>query len=77
MPILYGVWIPGQGWLRAANAPIAFEHEIVAKQTAGIVGGQVRYIDDSLAALEPHLLSLEKQKQKRMDKIAEVFAWLT
>jgi hypothetical protein len=64
MHILFGVWIPNQGWLKVNGAHVAFEYAIVAQATADRVGNgaRVEYIDDSLAALEPYLLSLEKQR---------------
>jgi hypothetical protein len=64
MHILFGVWIKGQGWLKVNGAHIAFDTAMVAQATADRVGmgARVEYIDDSLAALEPYLLSLEKQR---------------
>ena len=63
MPILYGVWIRGQGWLKAAGACVAFEHLAVAQETARRCGrgARVEYIDDGLRDLEPYFLSLEQQ----------------
>lgn len=63
-PLMYGVWTPGQGWLRGPAGVFATEHEEVAQQTARRVGqgAKVYFIDDALSDLEPNFLSLEKLK---------------
>jgi hypothetical protein len=64
-PILYGIWIKGTGWLRGINGVVSFDSPIVAKDTARRLGGEVRYIDDSLKDLEQNILSIEALKQTR------------
>jgi len=56
---LYGVWIRGRGWLRTDNGVVSFDHKDVAEDTASRVGGEVRFIDESLKDLEQNILSLE------------------
>jgi hypothetical protein len=83
MPILFSVWIPGQGWLKANNACVAFEQAIVAQATADRCGhgARVEYIDDSLEALEPYFLSLEKLNKERsrnfISWITKFISWIT
>ena len=66
-PLTYGVWVRGQGWLKAVNfksgrnEACAFFSVKVAARTAKRVGGRVEYIDDSLVALEANLLDIEKR----------------
>lgn len=57
--ILYGVWIRGQGWLRGQGGVVSFAEKAVAEDTARRVGGEARYIDESLKDLEQNILSLE------------------
>ncbi len=64
--VLYGIWIRGKGWLRGngeGGEIVAFEIWQVARDTARRVGGQVRYIDESLKDLEQNIKSLEQQKK--------------
>ena len=59
-PLVYGVWLPGQGWLRDRNKrEFADLHTEYAEQAARLVGGKVRLIDDSMIALEPLFLEIE------------------
>jgi hypothetical protein len=64
---MYGIWIPGQGWLRAANACVAFSIEDVAIATARRCGNgaRVEYMDDSLQDLEPYFLSIENINKRK------------
>ena len=55
LPTLYGVWLPGEGWLRAnkpdgTTSACAFEIKREAQSIAKLLRGHVRYIDDSLAS---------------------------
>lgn len=63
--ILYGVWIRGSGWLRAPGGIVSFAEKRIAQDTARRVGGEVRYIDDSLKDLEQNILSLEAQRARK------------
>ena len=65
LPLMYGVWIPKQGWLSGVSGAFATEHEEVAQQTARRVGqgAKVFFIDDALRDLEQNFVSLEKQKK--------------
>lgn len=61
-PILYyGVWIPGQGWLKRNNDYVAFDSRQVAEETARRIGqkAKVYYIDSALADLETYFRELE------------------
>jgi hypothetical protein len=66
-PILYGVWIPGQGWLKTHAGAVAFVHRTVAESTAKRIGSRARseYIDDSLKDLEQTLLQAEVERRNR------------
>lgn len=62
---LFGVWICGQGWLKATNKSgidecVAFSDRDIAADTARRFHGEVRFIDDSLKALEKRLLEIEQ-----------------
>ena len=61
--ILYGVWIRGAGWLKGAGGVVSFTEKAVAEDTARRVGGEARYIDESLKDLEQNILSIESQKK--------------
>jgi hypothetical protein len=61
--ILFGIWIKKQGWLRGVGGVVSFSEKEIAKDTARRVGGEVRFIDDSLQDLEQNILSLEAQKK--------------
>lgn len=65
-PIMYGVWIPKQGWLRTTNGAVAFENKEVADETAKRCGqgAKVYYVDMALIDLEQNFLSLEKSEVK-------------
>ena len=65
-PIMYGVWIPKQGWLRTTNGAVAFESKDVATETAKRCGqgAKVYYVDLALIDLEQNFLSLEKSQVK-------------
>lgn len=63
--ILWGVWIRGQGWLRGVKGVVSFSERRVADDTARRVGGEVRFIDDSLQDLEQNILSIEAQQKSR------------
>lgn len=66
--IMYGVWIPGQGWLKGPNgAAVAFREKVVADSAAKRAGNKayVDFIDPALVDLEQNFLSVEKiQSQK-------------
>lgn len=64
--VLFGVWLPGQGWLKANGAAFCGDKEI-AEQTARQWGGgaRVRRIDPSLIILEARLLEREKSREWR------------
>lgn len=61
--MIYGIWLKGAGWLRGSKGVVSFTELSVAKDTARRVGGEVRFIDDSLQDLEQNILSLESQKK--------------
>jgi hypothetical protein len=65
-PVLYGVWIPGDGWLKGRKptgeiVALSFDSKLVALEAAARVGknAQVFFIDDSLAAIEAALIESE------------------
>lgn len=64
---MYGVWIPGQGWLKVNGEPVAFQLRDVALATSKRIRNyaRVEFIDNALADLEPYFLSLEKQREHR------------
>lgn len=61
--MIYGIWIRGTGWLRGSKGVVSFAEKKVACDTARRVGGEVRFIDDSLQDLEQNILSLEAIKK--------------
>lgn len=72
-PKLYGVWIPGEGWLKTHSGAVAFVHEIVADSTAKRIGrgAYVDFIDDSLKDLEMQLLQAEQeQADQKKEKVS-------
>ena len=76
-PVLYGVWIPGVGWLAGrksadgTHVPLSFESREVAEETARRIGHGARifYIDDSLAAIENDLLVAEQEQKQKEHKL--------
>lgn len=64
-PLLYGIWIHGQGWLSTPKGIVSFDRIEVAKDTAKRTGGEVRYIDEALRDLEQNILSLEAQPARK------------
>jgi hypothetical protein len=69
-PILYGVWVPGEGWLKGRKptgeiVALSFDNKPVALEAAGRVGknAQVFFIDDSLTAIESALLEAEGNRK--------------
>lgn len=73
--IFYGIWIPGQGWLKVDGTAIAFESRLIAQDTAKRVGNRARveYIDKSLEALEQSLLDVEKNKDSFWKRLSKRF----
>jgi hypothetical protein len=71
IPIMFGVWIPRQGWLKVNNICVAFDNKKIAKSTARRVGNRARveFIDKSLENLEPYLLSVEANRSKNTWRI--------
>jgi pantothenate kinase-related protein Tda10 len=70
-PLLYGVWIPGEGWLSghkpttSERVALSFEHLEVAEETAIRIGrnAKVYFIDDTLAVIEETLLISEAEQR--------------
>lgn len=75
LPLMYGVWIPKQGWLKANGAAVAFDNPIVARSTARRIGmgARIEYIDSSLAELEVNFLQLENNKKGIQEIINGLF----
>jgi len=73
VPLFYGVWIPGAGWLAGVKPSgermvLSFEIRVVAEETAQRIGrgAKVLFVDDSLMAIESTLLEAEaEQKAQR------------
>jgi hypothetical protein len=82
-PILYGVWIPGEGWLSghkpatSERVPLSFEHKSVADETAVRIGrhAAVYFIDDTLAAIQETLLISEAEQRAAAIKKQEGSKW--
>jgi hypothetical protein len=69
MPVQYGVWLPGTGWLKAGQEKkdaIVFDDFDIARQVARRIGSraQVYYCDRSLVDLEPQFLRAEQERQR-------------
>lgn len=63
--ILYGVWIPGTGWLRGDQSrALMFADKAVAQEIAQRIGRRAKayFIDQSLVDIEGHLLDAEKER---------------
>lgn len=66
--ILFGVWIPAQGWLRVKRdsgevVPYAEEVKEIAQEVAHNIGmgAHVKFIDSSIAALQDIYLAQEQK----------------
>ena len=72
---IYGVWIPGTGWLRANGAVFADNHRKVAEQVARLIGNKatVRYVDESITKLESAYLEHEKESLWRILTSFKIF----
>lgn len=65
-PVMFGIWIPGKGWIRGANAQaLMFMHKHVAQATAKLLHShaRVQFIDQSLVDIEQQLLDAEMQRR--------------
>lgn len=61
-PVLYGVWFYGKGWLRdSGEQVIAFTDIKIARDTARRMGGETRYIDQSLQSIEKGIAARERR----------------
>lgn len=63
---MYGIWLPGQGWLRGANnQAYADLNPDVARQVARRISStaKVYYVDAALVDLEQKLLEAEKSRR--------------
>jgi hypothetical protein len=84
LPTLWGVWLPGEGWLKATKpsgeiSACAFEYRREAANLARVLGGHAQYIDDSIAsrAVEEKLKSAEMTRSQRTGKLWRILMnWL-
>ena len=63
LPLMYGVWLPGIGWLRGEESrALMFTEKVVAQETARRVGqkAKVYFVDGSLVDIEQKLLEAER-----------------
>jgi hypothetical protein len=82
-PILYGVWIPNEGWLSGRKpssgetTALSFEHQEVADETAIRIGrnAKVYFIDDTLAIIQETLLISEAEQRAAAIKRQEGSKW--
>ena len=60
---IYGIWIPGKGWLHTGSSIFADPHKDVAEEVARCYGKRsiVRYVDESITNLESAYLECEKE----------------
>ena len=63
-PPIYGVWIPGQGWLRNDKDIFADENKAKCEEVARMIGkrSRVLFIDDAIPAFEKLYLEQERRK---------------
>lgn len=65
---LYGVWIPGKGWVRGGphNAVFADYNKAIAEELAQRLGqrAKVFFVDNALIDLEEQLLQVEREYHK-------------
>jgi len=76
LPLMYGVWLPGKGWLRGEESrALMFTEKIVAQETARRVGqkAKVYFIDQSLVDIEQGLLDAEQKNPKGVKAILATF----
>lgn len=73
-PILYGVWIAKQGWLKRNGESFATDHKEIAEETARRVGGRVYFIDPALTEFEQYFLEMEASKVKGIRQLFE--SWM-
>lgn len=78
-PVLYGVWLPGEGWLRAhvKTSPLTFAQKEVADEVAARLGGKVYYCDQSLVDIEDRLLKAENAKAQEQNRKKSLWHTLT
>ena len=83
LPTLWGVWLPGEGWLKATKpdgtaVACAFEHHNEAANLARILGGHAQYIDNATAsrAVEAKLKEAEIIRRQRTGKLCTLMNWL-
>lgn len=78
-PLAYGVWVPGEGWLKDEQTRRCFAAvQIEVAQTAAQLyghGARVLPFDESLAALAPVFLAREQERVART-WTARLTAWL-
>jgi hypothetical protein len=74
LPIMYGIWLRGRGWLRGGeNRALMFTEKQIAQETARrIGGGKVYFIDQSLVDIEQELLKAEMVKISLFRRIHQV-----
>jgi len=85
LPIMWGVWLPGEGWLKATKpdgtiTACAFEVKREAAALAKMLGGHIAYIDDSIAshAVEAKLKEAEIIRSQRTGKLWPILmTWLS
>ena len=82
IPLVYGVWLTGKGWLRGANGiPFADMHREYAEAALNMscTRGKVVLIDDDMIALESYFLTQEtKRKQSKLwSRLIKLIARLT
>lgn len=77
--VFYGVWLRGKGWLKVDNGGFmdcySDTNRCVVEDTAQRFHGEVRFIDTSLARLEPQIIEQEKaDEMERVERIARQLA---
>lgn len=64
MDIIYGVWIPGKGWLRDDKGNVfGDKNKIKCREVAHLIGqrAKVRFLDDAIVNMEALYLEQEKR----------------
>lgn len=77
LPIMYGLWRPGKGWVKGVdNRTLMFTSKMVAQQAATLLGTcNVYFVDQSLVDIEDQLLEAEV-KRNQLPLFKRIFSFL-
>jgi hypothetical protein len=83
IPLVYGVWVEGQGWLKDHGRIFSdMRHEYAEEVLRFMVGtpAHIALIDDSMIALESLFLAKEEERKtkalRKEDKLNNLYRYL-